>query len=547
LKGTTLILLLVLVYGHAFSQYYFTGEVDGLHGDKLSHVSILVASTGSVYWTGPNGDFAITSRQADDTIKVSYDGYEQFSTVVRSTEFLRIMLKSLSDSGNMRREPRLSMQEGPTRVSFASHSNGVSYHLIKRFLEMGDPVPAEAVKIEELLNYFNTTYEEPEPPACFHTSSALLSCPWNNAHRLLLVNISGRKVDMQQVPSGNLVLLIDVSGSMDVPDKLPLIKASLRPLINNLRATDTVSIVEFGTEMRVLAGIPGSAKGVLVNAIEGLKADGPSPGGEGLRLAYRVARHQFIPGGNNRIIFFSDGDICNSNTEARELGDYIGEQSKEGIALSCVGVGTPDSANQELPFFAQEGQGHFVPMEDEEEGEKALLKELSLGAIADNVSVTAEFDTTLGSGYRLIGFNNKPGGRMDTTLSRYSATSGESLMAVFEFAPKKDTSGVFAKIRIDYCVPGRATPQDISYDCSGKWVTWDRATLCQRRAVGVALFGMKLRGDDYAEETSWGEVQKLNKMVFAGANYIDREYLYLIARAKKIYEKDDRQVSRDNP
>ena len=544
MRLTALISLLALAYVSAFSQYYFTGEVEGLHGDKLQHVQITVLSTGSVFRTGADGSFSITSRQPEDTITFQYDGYERYTTRIHSTDVLKITLNTMGASKDTKKAPLLSLQESPTKVSFADHSNGISYQLVRRFLEMGSTVPAEAVKIEELVNYFNTTYELPDSPTCFHASSALLSCPWNNAHRLLLVNISGRKANMDQIPPRNLVLLVDVSGSMDLPNKLPLIKASVRPLIRNLREEDTVSIVEFGTNMRVMAGIPGSAKEVLSGAIEQLQPNGPSPGGDALKLAYRVARHQFIPGGNNRIIFVTDGDICNGKTEVESLGDYIGQQSADGIRLSCIGVGTDDSTSRELPYFAEQGRGRFVPVVDEEQGERTLLEELAVGTIANDVSVTAEFDTTLGSGYRLIGFDNKPGIPGDTGLLRCSVASGQSLMAVFEYVPKRDTTGVFARIGINYCLPGRAVPERISYDCPGKWVSWDRAPLCQRRAVGVTLFGMKLRGDGYAGEASWNEVQKLNKMVFPGNNFIEREYLSLIARAKKIYEKDDRSASR---
>jgi Ca-activated chloride channel family protein len=528
-----------------FSQYYFTGEVGDSHGDKLQHVLITVLSTGTVYHTGADGDFAITSRQPDDTVMFRYDGYEQYTTTVHSTDFVKITLKRDAVSEEEKKAPLLSMQDGPTKVSFTGHSNGISYQLVKRFLEMGSTVPAEAVKIEELVNYFNTTYESPDPPAFFHTSSTLLSCPWNSAHRLLLVNISGRKADMERVPPNNLVLLIDVSGSMDMPNKLPLIKASLRPLIRNLRKTDTVSIVEFGAGMRIMTGIPGSAKDVLTAAIEQLQPDGSSPGGEGLKLAYQVARRQFIQGGNNRIIFVTDGDICSATSEVEALGAYIGQQCEDGIRLSCIGVGTDDSTSRELPYFAEQGRGRFVPVVEEEQGERALLKELTVGTIADDVSVTAEFDTTLGSGYRLLGFDNRPGVQVDTGLLRCSVASGQSLMAVFEYVPKKDATGVFAKININYCQPGRKVPQRVTYDCPGKWVSWDQATPCQRRAVGVTLFGMKLRGGGYAGEASWSEVQKLNKLVFPGNNFIDREYLSLVARAKKIYEKDDRSASRE--
>jgi Ca-activated chloride channel family protein len=530
----------------AFSQYYFTGEVEGLHGDKLQHVLITVLSTGASYRTGVDGDFAITSRSSEDTLTFQYDGYEAYTTSIRSTEVLKITLNRLAAPTDPQKASLLSLRDGPTKVSFADHSNGISYQLVKRFLQMGSTVPAEAVKIEELVNYFNTTYELPDSPACFHTSSAIMDCPWNNGHRLLLVNISGRKSNMERMPPNNLVLLIDVSGSMDMPNKLPLIKASLRPLIRNLRATDTVSIVEFGTGMRVMAGIPGSAKDVLADAIEQLHPDGSSPGCDGLKLAYAVAQHQFIPDGNNRIVFITDGDVCNENAQVEAMGDYIARQSDNGIRFSCIGVGTDDSTSRELPYFAGQGEGRFVPVVEEEQGERALLNEVAVGTIANDVSVTAEFDTTLGSGYRLIGFDNKPGIPPDTALLRRSVASGQSLMAMFEFVPRRDTNGVFAKIHIDYRLPGRTVRQRITYDCPGKWVTWDRATPYQRRAIGVTLFGMKLRGEGYAGGTSWGEVQKMNKMVFPGNDFIDREYLSLVAKAKKIYEgKDDRSASRE--
>ncbi len=546
MRLTALISLLALVYVPAFSQYYFTGDVEGLHGDKLQHVLITVLSTGAAYRTGVDGDFAITSRQPDDTLTFQYDGYEAYTTQVRSTAVLKVTLNRPAAPAVPKKESLLSLQDGPTKVSFADHPNGLSYQLVKRFLEMGSTVPAEAVKIEEMVNYFNTTYELPDSPTCFHTSSALIGCPWNNHHRLLLLNISGRKSNMERISPNNLVLLIDVSGSMDMPNKLPLIKAALRPLIRNLRATDTVSIVQFGMGMRVMAGIPGSAKDVLAGAIEQLHPDGSSPGCDGLKLAYAVAQHQFMPDGNNRIVFITDGDVCNDKAQVEAMGDYIAQQSDNGIRLSCIGVGTDDSTSRELPYFAGQGAGRFVPVVEEEQGERALLKEVAAGAIANDVSVTAEFDTTLGSDYRLIGFDNKPGVPADTALLRSSVASGQSLVAVFEFVPRRDTNGVFAKIHIDYCLPGRTVPQRITYDCPGTRVPWDRATPYQRRAVGVTLFGMKLRGDSYAGVASWSEVQKLNKMVFPNNDFIDREYLSLVAKAKKIYEgKDDRSVSRE--
>ena len=305
----------------------------------------------------------------------------------------------------------------PATVSFTGHCGGTSYSIIRRFLEMGTTVPADAVKIEEMGDYFDWNEGEPHPEDRFHCSSALLSCPWNSGHRLLFLNIRHAQSGFwrKRLPPANIVLLIDASGSMDMPNKLPLIKAGIRPLVRNLRDIDTVSIVVYGTRLNVMAGIPGSQKSRIIEAIEQLRPGGPSPGEEGLRLAYEVAQHQRMPGGNNRIILMTDGDICNTASVETEMADYIVQQSKEGIHLSCLGVGLDDTARSELPVFARLGKGNFASIREEEEGERRLLNELTgVGSVADQVSVTAEFDTTLIGGYRLIGWDNKRSALQDT-------------------------------------------------------------------------------------------------------------------------------------
>jgi Ca-activated chloride channel family protein len=539
LKLPALILLLYFSPVLVSAQYYFTGEVQDLHGDKLQHVSIVIWSNHSVYHTGRSGEFEITSLHPDDSVTFIYQGYEQYSTVIRSADFLQITLMRRVPP-KFRREDRLRHVEGPSSISFAGGSNGISFHNVARFLEMGSPVPAEAVKIEEMLDYFNFTYEPPDPPEAFHFSSALLSCPWNAVNRLLLVNVSGRKADIERKPPTNLVFLIDVSGSMDRPDKMPLIKAGIRPLLRNLRDIDTVSIVQYGSGLQVMAGIPGSARAKLVGLIEQLRPDGPSPGEEGIKLAYSVAQHQFIPGGNNRIVFLTDGDIYTGQSLAGNLEEYIGQQSAAGITLSCLGVGVGDTT--ELALLAQRGGGHFASIGDEQEGEQLLLKELvdSEAAIAEHLSVTADFDTALVSGYRLIGFENKASVAADTvtTLQGCTATSAHSFMAMFEITPKKDTIGipVIARLKVHYRLPGQAVEKTMDYDCPNDCQRFEKASAGQKKAACIALFGLKLKASPYTDKMSWADLQKMAKLVFTESNYMDREYLSLIARARKIYE-----------
>ncbi|HEV9037719.1 MAG TPA: von Willebrand factor type A domain-containing protein [Puia sp.] len=561
---SALISLFLMWHIRAAAQYYFTGEVQGMHGDKLQHVSITVKSSGSVFLTGVDGDFSIVSRQSDDTLTFVYDGYEHFTTSIKSTDFLQVTLKATPATG-MAGDRLVSMISGggpsayggagglrsdlvenpfvaqPATVSFAGSCGGISYSIIRRFLEMGTPVPADAVKIEEMLDYFDWNEGEPHPGELFHCNSALLSCPWNNAHRLLFLNIHTGKADMAQLAPANIVLLIDASGSMDLPNKLPLIKEGIRPLVRNLRDIDTISLVVYGSGLNVMAGIPGSEKSRIIEAIEQLRPGGPSPGERGLRLAYEVARHQYITGGNNRIVLMTDGDICNTSTVETEMAEYIAQQSKDGISLSCLGVGLEDTVHSELPAFARLGKGNFSNVREEEEGEKVLLNELTgRGSIADKVSITAEFDTTLIGGYRLIGWDNRRSALQDTAirLEGCSVCPAHSLTALFEIVPKKDSAqiGAMAQIKISYCLPREHTGRTMSYLCPNELTPFQRAGLPLKRAVCIALFGMKLRHSGYVGQVSWAEVEKMTKESFSTRDFIDRDYLTLVARAKKLYE-----------
>ena len=548
----------------AAAQYYFTGEVQGLHGDKLQHVTITVRSNGSVFVTGVDGDFSIVSRQAEDTLTFVYDGYEHYTTSINSANFLQVTLQP-SPSTAMMQDRLISTITGggpavypgaggltsdlvenpfvaqPATVSFAGGCGGISYSIIRRFLEMGTRVPSDAVKIEEMLDYFDWDEGEPHPGELFHCSSSLLTCPWNSAHRLLFLNIHTGKADMARLAPANIVLLIDASGSMDLPNKLPLIKEGIRPFVRNLRNIDTVSLVVYGSGLNVMAGIPGSEKSRIIEAIEQLRPGGPSPGERGLRLAYQVARHQWIQGGNNRIVLMTDGDICNTATVETDMADYIAHQSKDGISLSCIGLGLEDTIRSELPAFARLGKGNFANIREEEEGERVFLNELTgRGSIADQVSITADFDTTLIGGYRLIGWDNRRSAIQDTgiRLQGCSVCPAHSLTALFEIIPKKDSAqiGAMAQMKISYRLPNEHTGRTMSYLCPNELVPFQRAGLPLKRAVCIALFGMKLRHSGYVGQVSWSEVEKLSRESFSPKDYIDRDYLTLVARAKKIYE-----------
>ncbi|HVU58963.1 MAG TPA: von Willebrand factor type A domain-containing protein [Puia sp.] len=517
--------------------------------------------------TGPYGNFEIVSRTADDSLTFSIDGYEQYSTPVSSTEFLRVILKEQPFPGSSTKNNLISVIKGAgpeqsfddntlqtslvenpfvsqnATVSFSCNSNGISYSNIKRFIDMGLPVPAEAIKLEEMLNYHNFYYEDPEEKDPFHCSSTLLSCPWNEAHRLLCLNICARKAVLPNTPPANLVFFIDVTGSMDMPNKLPLVKSCLHLLVKNLRDIDTVSIIEYGGRQRILAGVPGSQKEQLLRAIEQLYADGPPPGETYLGTAYKVAAARFMPHGNNRVVLITDGDISSTPGKGRDLLELARSRYDDSIHLSCIGVGMTKDEESELPALAEAGHGDFAIIDDTQQGERELLALLvkDLPGIADKVCITAQFDTTLVQEYRLLGFENKRSALEDTTLRLEGGSIGSAnaQMALFEIIPKKDSAGIgnIANIQIDYCLPGQAQMKKMHYDCPNKLAPFESAPASLRKAVCIALFGMKLKRSPCTARFSWLDIEKMTKKVFTGNNAIDRDYIALMTRARKVYER----------
>lgn len=543
--------MLIITHLSLSAQYYFTGEVQGSHGDNLQRVSITVRSTGETYRTGPAGNFEIISRKSDDSLTFSVDGYESYTTAVSSNDFLRITLREISLSLASKKD-RLSSVVNGSSVSFTCNSNGITYSNIKKFLDMGRHVPAEAVKVEEMLNYLNFYYEDPEDQDIFHCSSELITCPWNVRHWLLCLNVCARRANMEKTAPNNLVLLIDVTGSMDMPNKLPLVKSSLHLLIKNLRDIDTVSLIEYGGRGRILAGVPGSQKDRLIRAIEQLSADGPSPSRPPLNLAYKVAANQFIPGGNNKIILFTDGDISPVPAARRELLDLAGRWADDSIQLSCIGLGLNKEEPSELPLLARAGHGNFACINDAQQGEKQLLDDLAKGlsGIADKVCFTVAFDTSIVQEYHLLGYDNRNGAPKDTTLVNTvpkdttltletgSISSAGAQLAIFEIIPRTDSiaSGNIASVGINYCLPGQSQQKKMNYECPNVPAPFEKASASLKRSICIACFGMKLKGDDDVTQLSWVDFDKMTKKVFSSNNYPDSYYISLMTKARRIYE-----------
>ena len=300
--------------------------------------------------------------------------------------------------------------KGNPLSTFSIDVDTASYANSRRFLRDGQLPPKDAVRIEEFINYFDYDYPAPTGTDPFSTNCELSACPWNEKHELLLVGLQGRKIDLAQLPPNNLVFLADVSGSMNSPRKLPLLKASLRLLVNNLRPEDRVALVVYaGAAGLVLDSTPGTDRQKIIEAIDNLNAGGSTAGGAGIKLAYQVAKENFIPKGNNRIILATDGDFNVGQSSDADLTRLVEEKRDDGVYLTVLGLGRGNYKDSKMEKLADKGNGNYAYVDNIREAKKALVTEVggTLFTIAKDVKLQIEFNPATVSSYRLIGYENR--------------------------------------------------------------------------------------------------------------------------------------------
>src|SRR5664279_5641114 len=368
-------------------------------------------------------------------------------------------------------------------TSFAMRIDKASYSNVRRFINQDSKVPPDAVRIDEMLNYFNFNYKEPAGKNVFRIESQVTDCPWNNEHQLLFLNLSGKKLNLDKVPPSNLVFLIDVSGSMDLPNRLPLLKEAFRLLVNSLRQKDTVSIVTYGGSVGVwLQPTSGDQKEKITKAIEELVASGDTPGEAAIRSAYRLAESTFIKGGNNRIILATDGDFNIGQTTEKELEELITKERQTGVYLTCLGVGMGNYKDSKIEILAKKGNGNFAYLDDIREAEKVLVTEFTqtLYSIANDVYMTVSFNSGYVKEYRLIGYDNKRNAIAEKgdELEGGEIGAGTGNTAIFEIVPantdsSKPISSYFANVTLHYRPPSDTAGILITHICPQNYLPFD--------------------------------------------------------------------------
>jgi Ca-activated chloride channel family protein len=325
--------------------------------------------------------------------------------------------------------------------TFSIDVDTASYANVRRFLSQGTRPPADAVRIEEMLNYFRYDYARPSGPEPFSITTELAECPWNPQHRLALVGIQGRELDDDDPAPRNLVFLIDVSGSMQPPDRLPLVRTAMRMLVDTLTPRDRVAIVVYaGASGVVLPSTRGDRKETIHQALANLEAGGSTNGGAGIALAYQIARHNFIDGGVNRVVLATDGDFNVGVTSQDDLVRLIERERASGVFLSVLGVGRGNLKDSTLEKLADKGNGNYAYLDSLHEARKVLVREAgaTLTTIAKDVKIQVEFNPRVVGAYRLIGYENRMLRHEDFNDDRKDAGeigAGHSVTALYEIVP----------------------------------------------------------------------------------------------------------------
>jgi Ca-activated chloride channel family protein len=423
--------------------------------------------------------------------------------------------------------------------TFSIDVDNASYTNVRRFINNGQTVPKDAVRVEEMMNFFKYKYPQPQDQHPFSINTEYSDCPWNTKHQLLKIGLQGKNIPTNNLPASNLVFLIDVSGSMSDANKLPLLKQSLKILVNELRKKDKVAIVVYaGAAGVVLPPTTGDEKQTIINALENLNAGGSTAGGAGIELAYKLAEENFIKGGNNRVILATDGDFnvgASSNTDMQTL---IEQKRKSGVFLTCLGYGMGNYKDSKMETLSDKGNGNYAYIDNIQEANRFLGKEFkgSMFAIAKDVKIQIEFNPKQVQAYRLIGYENRKLRSEDFTNDAIDAGelgSGHTVTALYEVIPtgiksdylnnqpdlkytktnsnENDYSDELATIKFRYKKPDGDKSIEMVKTIENKSIPLKNSSDDFKFSAAVAWFGLKLRDSNLVPNKVTEDIKNLAK------------------------------------
>ncbi len=401
--------------------------------------------------------------------------------------------------------------------TFSIDVDTASYSNVRRFLTQGQLPPKDAVRVEELINYFPYGYAPPAGDEPFATHVAVADCPWRPEHRLVRIGLKGKEVPPEKRPPCNLVFLIDVSGSMSPPDRLPLVKAGLRLLVDQMTERDRIAIVVYaGNSGLVLPPTSCDDKPTIRAALDRLEAGGSTNGGQGIQLAYKVAQQSFLQSGANRVILCTDGDFNVGVTDRGELTRLIEQKAKNGVFLTVLGFGYGNLKDATLEKLADRGNGNYAYVDTLREARKVLVEQMAgtLLTIAKDVKIQVEFNPARAKSYRLVGYENRVLAAQDfhdDTKDAGEIGAGHTVTALYEVVPagEQASAGELLTVNLRYKAPDGDTSKLLRVPATDEGRKMDQADDDFRFAAAVAAFGMLLRDSPHKGSATFAMVREL--------------------------------------
>ncbi|HNW50272.1 MAG TPA: von Willebrand factor type A domain-containing protein [Prolixibacteraceae bacterium] len=561
--STLLLTILIATSDFASAQRLIQGKVTDASNHPLHHVSITCKEGNNSSYSDQNGEYQILVDSIYKWLIFKLQGFEEQEIQIKNRKKIDVVMKpeKISDNRNKKvcvaglKSVASSCEAAPAMVqlaydtdfntenyssiqengfketgnqplsTFSIDVDNASYSNIRRFINMGQLPPKDAVRIEEMINYFKYDYKQPTGDKPFSVTNEIASCAWNENHELLLIGLQGKEIEKENIPPSNLVFLIDVSGSMSAPNKLPLVKSAMQMLVNELRPQDKVSIVVYaGAAGVVLDATPGTNKKKITEAIDNLNAGGSTAGGEGLKLAYKIAEENRIEKGNNRIILATDGDFNVGVSSDSEMEQIVTSNRDKGIFISVLGFGMGNYKDNKLEIISDKGNGNYSYIDNIQEARRIFIKEFggTLFTIAKDVKLQIEFNPALVKAYRLIGYENRLLNPEDFKNDKKDAGemgSGHQVTALYEIipansketipgtnplkyqkkevAPGQNYSNEMATIKFRYKKPDGNNSIDDSITIIKPKSKATETSASFKLAAGISQFGMMLRDSEF--------------------------------------------------
>lgn len=501
-----------------------------------------MAITGSVSVINPSpqAEYSIQGRMAGISVQKGKSAGNNSSgtQITQGRNWRRNDNYNREGYDNITENPFLKVNDNPLST-FSIDVDGASYSNIRRYINEGQLPPDGAVRIEEMINYFSYNYPQPKGDDPFSINTEYALCPWNTSHQIVSIGLQGKKIPTENLPPANLVFLIDVSGSMQSLNKLPLVQTSMKLLVDQLRPQDKVAIVVYaGNAGLVLPSTKGTQKVTIKNAIDGLQAGGSTAGGAGIQLAYKVAQDNFISKGNNRVILCTDGDFNVGMSSDDELEYMIEDKRESGIFLTVLGYGTGNYQDAKMQKLADKGNGNHAYIDNIKEARKVLINQFggTMFTIAKDVKLQIEFNPAKVQGYRLIGYENRMLAKEDFNDDKKDAGelgSGHTVTALYEIIPAgvnapelkkvdalkyqkpQEKPGGFADaseimtVKFRYKQPAGNKSMLLEKVVAGEPVPFNRTSSNFHLSAAVAQFGMLLRNSEHKGQGGYRLVNQL--------------------------------------